>query len=166
MSSSDQTIIDLLARGPFRSDVGRKQLTLALEGVYIASTTSSAKPRLVWETEKSYPRYYVPTASLHEGIRGQLAGAEQNHSAPNGHKASGPKIEVSEVEVVKGKGNDSEAIIERLTVGKRSTTWVRFIAGPLKDLVRFERNDIGRRILPVVAFSKTLLSQSLNDILT
>jgi hypothetical protein len=133
------TVTNLLAHGPHRSEVGRKQLTLAFGNLYIASTTNSAKPLLVWEAEKGYPRYYVPEESLHDEIKAQLS------DSSNLVKRSGSKstVELAKLESITGKGNDSEAYIERLTVGSRSTTWVRFIAGPLKGFVRFERNEIG-----------------------
>lgn len=144
MSSPDRaTAIDLLTHGPFRSDVGRKQLTLAFGGLYIASTTALARPQLVWETEKGYPRYYIPTASLHADIRSYLIGPEYEQSKTNGNKASGLSVEITAIETVKGKNSDSQAIIERLTVGSKTTKWVRFVGGSLDGLIRFERNEIG-----------------------
>lgn len=134
-----ETVTTLLTKGPHRVEVGRKQLTLAFAGLYIASTTILVKPSLVWETEKGYARYYVPTESLHAEIRGHLD-EQDSPSKANGHDSS---VEVSRLETVKGKGSDSEAIIEQLSVGSRSTTWVRFVQGPLKGLVRFERSEIG-----------------------
>lgn len=148
MSSSDRAaIIDVLTHGPYRSDVGRKQLTLAFGGLYIASTTASAKPQLVWETEKGYPRYYVPIESLHADIKRYLTGQEYVEDTTNGHKPSGLAVEVAAIETVKGKNSDSQAIIERVTVGSQSSTWVRFVEGPLKGLIRFERSEIGRPTL-------------------
>jgi hypothetical protein len=148
MSSPDRAaIIDLLTHGPYRSDVGRKQLTLAFGGLYIASTTASAKPQLVWETEKGYPRYYIPTASLHADIKRYLTWHKYVEDKTNGYKASGLPVEVAVIGSLKGKNNDSLAIIERVTVGSKSSTWVRFVEGPLKGLIRFERSEIGRPTL-------------------
>ena len=137
-------IIDLLSHGPHRSEVGRKQLTLAFGGLYIASTTATAKPLLVWETGKGYPRYYIPTDSLHGDIKDYLTGAGFDHSKTNGHRVSDSSIELAAIETVKGKGNDAQAVIERLTVDSKATTWVRFVEGPLKGLIRFERSEIRR----------------------
>lgn len=135
MSASSSTVIaELASKGPHRSEVGRKQLTLALGELYIASTTITAKPRLVWEAEKGYPRYYIPTESLHNDIKARLSG---------GSKSSKSGVTVETVETITGTGNNSQAVIERLTVGPSSTTWVRFLEGPLKGFVRFERNEIG-----------------------
>jgi hypothetical protein len=138
------TIITILTHGPHRQEIGRKQLTLAFAGLYIASTTLSAKPALVWETEKGYPRYYVPTESLHVDIKTHL-GEPDSNGKTNGHQSS---VGIETVETVKGKGNEAQAVIERLTVGARSTTWVRFLEGPLKGFVRFERSEIGRNTFP------------------
>lgn len=135
-------ITDLLTNGPHRSLVGTKQLTLAFSGLYFASTTLSAKPLLVWETEKGYPRYYVPVESLHPAIKSRLSSKGDHENGANGHDDIPVKIET--VETIKGKGNDAEAVLERLTVGSRTTDWVRFVSGPLKDFVRFERNEIGK----------------------
>ncbi|PMD47000.1 hypothetical protein L207DRAFT_150067 [Hyaloscypha variabilis F] len=64
----------ILSKGPARSEIGRKQLTLAFGGLYLASTTAAAKPLLVWEEEKGYARYYIPGESLHSDIKGRLNG--------------------------------------------------------------------------------------------
>ena len=145
MSSPDSTTIaNLLSNGPHRSEVGHKQLTLAFGGLYIASTTISAKPYLVWETEKGYPRYYVPSESLHADIKSHLKDADSGSIRQNGHKAAEIPVDLTEVETVNGKGNKSQAFVERLAVGPRTTTWVRFVEGPLKGLIRFERSEIGR----------------------
>jgi len=136
------TITDLLTNGPHRLEVGRKQLTLAFGGIYIASTTALAKPALVWETEKGYPRYYVPTESLHGDIQSHLTGVNSDHGKANGHKFSGSSVAVAGVDTLKGKGNDSQAFVERLTVGSKTTTWVRFVEGPLRGFIRFERSEI------------------------
>ncbi len=134
---------DLLATGPYRVLTGGKQLTLAFAGLYIANTTIRAKPVLVWETESGYPRYYVPKDSLHAEIRSQIDGTG---STNGGAKASGtPSLKLESVDTVEGK-NDSKAIIERLTIGSRSTTWVRFAGAQLDGFVRFERKEIGKRL--------------------
>jgi uncharacterized protein (DUF427 family) len=135
MSTSVAAVVsELASNGPHRSEVGRKQLTLALGELYIASTTLSAKPLLVWETEKGYPRYYIPTESLHDDIKKALSGS------------SGSGISVATVETVTGAGSNPQAVIERLTLGTKATTWARFLEGPLKGFVRFERGEIGRFI--------------------
>lgn len=131
-SQISEVVSGLVSNGPHRSEVGRKQLTLALGGLYIASTTLTAKPLLVWETEKGYPRYYIPTETLHDDIKKILSGSPGTPSSVVG---------VTTVETVKG------AVIERLAAGSKATTWVRFLEGPLKGFVRFERNEIGWSIL-------------------
>jgi hypothetical protein len=122
MSNSIQaTISQLVSKGPARSEVGCKQLTLALGGIYIASTTDTAKPLLVWEEEKGYARYYIPTDSLHSDIKLRLEQKDPNNGG------SVPNIDVVKVDAVTGKDGKSEAVIERLTVGAKSTIWVRFV---------------------------------------
>lgn len=142
MAPIDKTALtDLLTNGQHRSLVGSKQLTLAFGGLYIASTTVTDKPLLVWETEKGYyARYYVPIQSLHPSIKAQLGQSVVNGDVKGDIKAD-LKLEV--VESIKGQ-NDSAAVIERLTVGSRSTNWVRFTEGPLAGFVRFERDEIGK----------------------
>jgi hypothetical protein len=145
MSSPDSTtIVNLLTNGPHRYEVGHKQLTLAFGGLYIASTTTSAKPYLVWEAEKGYPRFYIPSDSLHADIKSHLKDGDSGSIKQNGHKAPEVPVDLTEVETVNGKGNKSQAFIERLTVRSRTITWVRFVEGPLKGLIRFERSEIGR----------------------
>ena len=143
MSSIDKdALIELLTNGQHKSLIGSKRLTLAFAGLYISSTTITAKPLLVWETEKSYyPRYYVPIQSLHPEIKARISAKADDSTAANGHNNTQVKLEL--LDTVKGKGNDTEAVIERLTVGSRSTDWVRFTEGPLQEYVRFERNEIG-----------------------
>lgn len=123
----------LLVNGPNRVEVGRKQLTLAFGGLYLASTTLSSKPLLVWETEKGYPRYYVPTESLHGDVKAHVSGEEGKEKG-------------LDIKVVKGDSattEDAAAVIERLSVGEKSTTWVRFLKGPLDGFIRFERSEFG-----------------------
>ena len=140
----NSAVTELLTNGAHRSLVGTKRLTLAFGGLYIASTTVSAKPLLVWETEKGfYPRYYVPTDSLHADIKAGISAKSVDSNGSNGQNNKSVQIDV--IETIKGKGNDAEAVIERLTIGPRSTTWVRFVKGPSKDYVRFEKDEIGRR---------------------
>ncbi|KAK5171986.1 uncharacterized protein LTR77_003623 [Saxophila tyrrhenica] len=122
----------LLAKGPPKSLGSSRELTLALGDLYIASTTLKAKPLLVWETESGYPRYYIPFDSLHQDIKAAFA---------TGFSEGGPDVKLEVVNNVKGE-NDAEAVIERLSIGSKSTTWVRFTGGPLKDLIRFERQEI------------------------
>ena len=109
-------LVDLLTNGPSSSRVGTKELTLAFGGLYIASTTLSAKPLLVWETATGYPRYYVPIASLHDRIKSNLNGgqAKPTNGAANGQKDRAVKLEA--VESVKSKNGDAEGLIEKLTV--------------------------------------------------
>jgi hypothetical protein len=141
MSPPDtSTVVELLDNGPHRSEVGRKQLTLAFGGIYIASTTAIAKPYMVWETEKGYPRYHVPVEALHDDIKVYLSGSKSGSGTTNGHASAA----VTAIETVKGKVNNSQAVIERLTIGMKTTTWVRFVEGPLKGLIRFERSEIGK----------------------
>ena len=141
-TSVSAEIIGLVSNGPHRSEVGRKQLTLALAGLYIASTTASAKPLLVWETEKGYPRYYVPTESLHGDVKQYLTGSESSQDKVSRNRK--PGVDVVKVDSVTSKDNKSAAVVERLSVGPKSTTWVRFVEGPFKDFIRFERSEIGQ----------------------
>lgn len=148
MSSLDTaTITHILRNGPHRSEVGRKQLTLALGGHYIASTTLSAKPLLVWESEKGYARYYIPVDSLHKDIQRSLSDL---NSAPNkevnGQAATKLPVGVEVVEKIEGKGAQAQALVEKATVGSKSTTWVRFLEGELKGFIRFERSEIGESL--------------------
>ena len=139
MSLQDRsTVINLLNNGPNRSEVGRKQLTIAFGGRYIASTNGSSKPQLVWETESPYPRYYLPVTSLHDDITAHI-----NDTTHDSNGTDSGTIRIENVEKIKSKDNESEAIVEFLTVGSKSTTWVRFLEGPLKGFIRFERNDLG-----------------------
>jgi len=128
-------VAEILSKGPHRSEVGHKRLTLALGGLYIASTTAAAKPLLVWETEKAYARYYIPTESLHVDIKPHLTGPGSSHN-------SGSSIQVVNVDTLLSEESKSQAVIERLTVGSKSTTWARFLEGPLKGFIRFERSEI------------------------
>ncbi|OBT40684.1 hypothetical protein VE00_08687 [Pseudogymnoascus sp. WSF 3629] len=120
-------VSNIVNNGTFRSEVGRKQLTLALGGLYIASTTVTAKPSLVWETETGYPRYYIPVKTLHEDIK---------TDSPN------ESVSLALVKTVKGKDGQPHAIIESLTVGSKKTTWARFVDGPLKGYIRFDRSEL------------------------
>lgn len=140
MASIDKEALQtLLANGPSRTLIAGKEVTLALGSLYIVSTTVKAKALLVWETESGYSRYYVPVESLHQSIKARLDSDSSSRSGePNGEKY----VELEVLETVKGE-NGSEAVIERLTVGSKSTTWVRFTEGPMKDFIRFERKEIG-----------------------
>ena len=142
MAQIDKSALEkLLTDGPNRSLVGGKQLTLAFGGLYIASTTLKAKPLLVWETQSPYPRYYVPIESLHEDIKSQLGYSQD--SKPNGSQDSSNNVKLEVIDSVEGKGTDSKALIEKLTIGSRSSAWTRFVEGPLMGFVRFERKEIG-----------------------
>jgi len=146
MSSSLSSVAkELISELPHRYELGGKQLTLALGGLYIASTTKTSKPFLVWETARSPLRYYIPTASLHDDIRWTVLSNE-----PPARKG-GVDIKVEVIDSVTGelKGapfddNKTEAVVERLTVGEKSTTWVRFLSAPFKDYIRIERNELGK----------------------
>lgn len=141
MASIDKTsIAKLLDEGPFRVDIGRKQLTLAFAGLYLASTTDDAKPKLVWEAEKGYPRYYVPVATLHPSVRSKNTGGSADNGSTNGAVKD---VKVESLDTIKASGKDGAAVIERVSIGDRSTTWVRFTSGEFKDFVRFERSEIG-----------------------
>jgi hypothetical protein len=130
------SVIELLDTSPFRILTSGKQLTLAFEGLYIASTSSASKASLVWETEKGYPRYYVPAASLNDSIKPLLdPGATKTNA----------EIKLITIDTVHGSQNTSaKAVLEQLTVGSRTTTWVRFLEGSLQGLIRFERSEIGK----------------------
>lgn len=130
---TETVVLDLLNKSPFRVLTGGKQLTLAFGGLYIASTTLRAKPKLVWETEKSYPRYYVPIESLHKDVRAAVDG--------NG-ATSGVAIK-QDVPISGSNGSVAKAVVEHVTVGSKTTSWVRFLDGSLKGLIRFERSEIG-----------------------
>lgn len=119
----------------FRSEESGKQLTFVLGGQYIVSTTVFAKPLLVWETETSYPRYYIPVMTLHEGID------RDNRGGP---------ASVVPVEGVNGKDGNLHAMIESLTVGSKRTTWARFVEGPLEGYIRFDLSELGK--IPFAAF--------------
>jgi hypothetical protein len=147
-------ITQIVSNGPARSEVGRKQLILALGGLYIASTTATAKPLLVWEEDKGYARYYIPEESLHSDIKRRLTGTDPSQGS------SGRNIDIAKVHSVASEDGKSQAVIERLTVGPKSTTWVRFIEGPFKRFIRFERSEIGW-LLSLRAF---LLALSLNTL--
>lgn len=136
-------IVSLLTKGPHRTEVGRKQLTLAFGGLYFVSTTPAAKPLLVWETEKSYPRYYVPSETLHDDVKSYLTGGQFDHLKRADGGISELSVGITTLETIKGEGNDAQAVTERLNVGSRATTWVRFVEGPLKGFIRFERSEIG-----------------------
>lgn len=65
--------------------------------------------------------------------------------------------ELKEAEESTAKSHKTEAIVERVTVGANSTTWIRFLSGPLKDYIRFERTEIGK--YPSCLISYQLLTQ-------
>jgi hypothetical protein len=144
----------IVSDGPARSEVGRKQLTLALGGLYIASTTATTKPLLIWEEEKGYARYYIPEEALHNDIKRLLVGTDPSH------EGSGHNIDIAKVDLVASGDGKSQAVIERVTVGQKSTTWVRFIDGPLKGFIRFERSETGS----LMSFRASLLVLSLDTL--
>jgi hypothetical protein len=132
MASNNDTLKAILSKGPSRTLVGSKQLTLALGHLYIASTTVTDKPLLVWEGESGYARYHVPVQTLHPSIQ---PGAQKDQNGKSG-------VSLEALETVDGE-SDSQAVIERLTVGSKSTTWIRFTKGPLENFIRFEPKGIG-----------------------
>ena len=139
MTSIDRSaVLKLLNNGPDRTLVGGKQLTLAFGGLYIASTTLKAKPLLVWEADSGYARYYVPTEALHSSIVKKISDGASKTSG------DGPDVTLEKVDEIKGD-KDAAAVIEKVTIGSKSTAWVRFTEGNLKDLVRFEAKDMGEQ---------------------
>ena len=71
-----------------------------------------------------------------------LTGSESSQDKVSGNGK--PEIDVVKVDSVTSKDNKSVAVIERLSVGSKSTTWVQFVEGPFKDFIRFERSEIGQ----------------------
>lgn len=151
MSSPDSsTIVHLLENGPHRFQVGRKQLTLAFAGHYIVSTTQTAKPLLVWESEKGYARYYVPVQTLHADIKQQLTETDDDSKKDtDGSIAIRTPVVVEILEKVSSGNAQAQALVEKITLGARTTTWVRFTEGILKGHIRFERNEIGKLMFPL-----------------
>lgn len=142
MAAIDKTAIsDLLSKGPDRSLVGGKQLTLAFAGLYIASTTLATKPLLVWEPGSYYMRYYIPKDALHRDIQAALSSeSKETNGQSNGKASANVKVEV--LDKIEGKGSDSKALIEQLTIGSKSTTWARIQGGQLDGLIRFEPKEM------------------------
>lgn len=142
MASNDtSTVTHVLEHGPHKSEVGQKQLTLALAGQYIATTTPTITPRLVWELESTfYARYYLPVDSLHTDITEQLSGVKSNNTHATPLKLP---ISVEVIDTIEAKNGSSKALVEKLNVGRKTTTWVRFVGGDLDGLIRFEREEIG-----------------------
>jgi uncharacterized protein (DUF427 family) len=132
MSTITSSVRALIAKGPNRYEIGRKRVTLALGGVYVASTTLSAKPLLVWETEKPYARYYIPVEAFNDSVRSAWKGS-------GGDAKANVPVSVTEIESI--QEGDTQAAIEEITVGNKSTTWARFASGTFKDHIRIERGD-------------------------
>jgi hypothetical protein len=118
-----------------------KQLTLAFGGIYIASTTISAKPLLVWETEKAYPRYYIPIASLQEDVRSHMGKPLER----GGITISEKDCSVDTSTLIKSHDNESEGVIDHFRLGERDMKWVRFLKGPLEGYIRFEKSEMGEK---------------------
>lgn len=153
MSLSDiDTVTSVLQHGPNRSEINGKQLTLALAGEYIASSTAAVKPLLVWELEKSYyPRYYLPEQSLHADIRKHLKGLEpKGDGEGNRHAPLKLPVSVELVDTIEAQNKETKGLVEKVTVGPKTMTWVRFVGGKLNGLIRFERDDIGRLSVLVI----------------
>jgi hypothetical protein len=72
--------------------------------------------------------------SLHHDIKALLTGS-------SGTSEFG--VNVTRVETITRTDNKPKAVIDRLSVGTKSTTWARFLERPLKGFVRFERAEIG-----------------------
>lgn len=143
---ADSLLSTLGTKGPNRFEVGRKELTLAFGGKYIASTTVSSKPILVWERDGEYPQYYIPADTLHADI--------QLPSSSSQPKSSVGNVKLESVEEVKSEnGKTVVAAKETLTVGGKSTAWVRFFDGPLKGYIRFERQELGMFYLHFISSS-------------
>lgn len=133
-------VVDLLNNPPFRVLPASKQLILAFEGIYIASTTVLAKPLLVWETEKEYPRYYIPIDSLHQDVRSLVGNGLERGKIT----ISGKSYSMDSSATLKSSTNDSEAVIDYLRYGERTLSLVRFSKGPLKGYIKFDRAEIGK----------------------
>lgn len=136
----------VLQHGPYKSEVGGKQLTIAAAGQYIASTTAAAKPLIIWELEKTYyARYYIPQESLHTDIKKHLSdsksqnGVQHDQSAPLKHSVS-----VELVDTIKAPNTDAKGLIEKVNLGPKTLTWVRYVGGQLNGYIRFERDQIGK----------------------
>jgi hypothetical protein len=137
---TEAAAVDLLNQTPFRILPAGKQVTLAFGGVYIASTTVAVKPLLVWETEKGYPRYYIPVDSLHEAIRPHIGKPSERGEITISEKTG--SIDTSAL--LKSRDNESEAVIDHFRIGEKETKWVRFLQGPLKGYIRFEKSEMGK----------------------
>jgi hypothetical protein len=137
---TDVTLTDLLNHLPFRTLPAGKQLTLAFGGIYIASTTVSAKPLLVWETEKGYPRYYIPIDSLHEEVRMHMGKPLER----GGITISGKACSIDTSALIKSVDNESEGVIDIFRLEERQMSWARFLKGPLQGYIRFERSELGK----------------------
>ncbi len=149
MASIDKTALKtLLANGPHRTLAAGKEVTLALGNLYIVTTTIIATALLVWETESGYSRYYVPVESLHQSIKARLDADTSRSGEQNGETHVGLEV----LDTVKGD-NGSQVVIEKLTVGSKSTTWVRFTEGSMQGYIRFERKEIGESTSAFVAFT-------------
>jgi hypothetical protein len=140
---TEATVAGLLNQPPFRILPAGKQLTLAFGGIYIASTTVSAKSLLVWETEKSYPRYYIPIDSLHEEVRPHMGKPLERGGITISEKA----WIVDTSALIKSQNNDFEGVIDHFRIGEREMKWVRFLEGPLKGYIRFEKSEMGELYL-------------------
>ena len=129
-----EQVLNLLDNNAFRVLPGGKQLTLAFGGIYLASTTRAAKAKLVWETDKSYPRYYVPVQSLHIDVQALLDGRPASSNMNLRHEGT----------FTGTLSPHPQANIEKLAVGGKTLKWVRFLNGPMQDYIRFERSELGQ----------------------
>lgn len=138
---TETTVIDLLNNPPFRILPASKQLTLAFGGIYIASTTVAAKPLLVWETERGYPRYYISTESLHDDIKPHIRDSFYECEI----FILGKEATMGGTgRVIPSPTDGPQAVIERLRMEGRWMSWVRFLKGPLEGFIRFERSETGK----------------------
>jgi hypothetical protein len=149
---TDVALTDLLNHPPFRTLPAGKQLTLAFGGIYVASTTVSAKSLLVWETEKGYPRYYIPTDSLHDEVRMHMGKPLER----GGITISGKACSINTSALIKSVDNESEGVIDIFRLGERQMSWARFLKGPLEGYIRFERSELGKLNLSSYWRSKAL----------
>lgn len=136
------TVTKLLNNPPFRILPASRQLTLAFEGIYIASTTVSERPLLVWETEQSYPRYYIPVESLHEDLY-SIVVAHTIHSGKQA-RVSGQTCIVETSDAFISHDGWTQAVIEHIRIGEKTMSWARFFNGPLDGYIRFEKSELGR----------------------
>lgn len=152
------TVIDLLNNPPFRVLPASKQLTLAFEGIYIASTTVSEEPLLVQETENNYPRYHAPTQSLHEDLYSIVVNPLDNEYRI---RILGKTCIAVMSDTINSHDGGSQAVIEPLRIGERIMSWVRLLKGPLKAFIKFESSEIAT---PSISYNELILIFDTDDL--